>query len=199
MGNGAFGFHHGTEVAIKMTSLVLGLEHYDGVFVAFARDPMLVDRIPLYPAPVNGWKDICGRRSMMGLDKIMFSEMVNGLNGVIATIYFTFNLPYFEIILYTEQNPAIRHHSIYRLEIWEESSRDGCYWIGPGFKYICCYERIRLCTAAAQLEYQKTECSRTEQPGHVGAGSFYHVCEHVGCVKRYLRPVEYARFLFNST
>jgi glyoxylase-like metal-dependent hydrolase (beta-lactamase superfamily II) len=54
--NGTPSFHRDPKAAIKTIGLIRELEEYEHVFVALAHDAMLVDRMPLYPSPVNGWK-----------------------------------------------------------------------------------------------------------------------------------------------
>ena len=66
------GFHRDPEVAKQTIANIRKLEKSDNVFVALAHDSFLVDIMPEYPEPVNGWSK---------------SEWNQNLRGVLAQHY----------------------------------------------------------------------------------------------------------------
>ena len=71
--NGTSSFHKDVSTAIKTIGTVRELDLYDNVLVALAHDGYLINRMPLYPTSLVGWK---GSEWKQELDKVL-----NGQNN----------------------------------------------------------------------------------------------------------------------
>lgn len=62
--NGTTSFHKDVPTAIKTIGVVRQLENYDNVLVALAHDAYLVNKMPLYPKSLVGWKGSAWKREL---------------------------------------------------------------------------------------------------------------------------------------